>query len=274
LYGAKEFGCSAELRFPSSSRISGRRCTPRGPAGIATAWYHKYLDPGKAKIMLEARFRHRAKDSEVILELHAKVVSCLESIHWLWDRIPIKTVLSSHGESAACDLTGYLKDGVRGAISYSARFAGKMQDKAMYDDVLTLQVDEGIVPYRDFVFKAFEQIVSCFNPYRASIVHDLDLDLEDYEQIINLAQTSGKDIDGRDSVYRINPVNFFDNELCKRSFGLSANDVFNRLKGHVEYVAVQNGGALVIVTGDVVDRKELPSVHAHIEELIGISTAS
>jgi hypothetical protein len=222
--------------------------------------------------MIEARFRHRAGADETIADRHSSVISCLTTVSWLWERAPSELSIESEGESAACDLTPFLKVGMKGAISYSARYASGMTDKAMFDDVLTLEIDEQAVDYREFSTDVFGQVASCFSCYRASIIHDLDLDLDDYDQVVEISQSSGIDADGRDSVFRINPVNYFDEEMCQRAFRLGAGEVVDRLQDHVELVDCKSDGVLIVVTGDLVDRDNLKGVHDHVAGLLGIDS--
>jgi len=221
--------------------------------------------------MIEARFRHRA-GSETIQEFHAEVLPCLQTISWMWKTSEVDVELETDGESAACDLTLQLREGVQGAISYSARYPSGMKDKAMFDDVLTLQIDENVVDYGTFVIEVFEQAVKCFHAYRGAVVLDLDLDLDDYDEIVEQSQLSGKDIDGRDSVFRINPVNFFDRELCKRAFRRSADELATCLCGEVERVVTQHHGLLLVVTSDLVDRENLKSLHDHVASLLDLES--
>ena len=218
--------------------------------------------------MIEARFRYRANSSESAEERHELVVKKLSEIDWLWASNPVGVTLSSSGESASCSLSPFLKKGVRGGISYAARFIGGASDKAIFDDVLTLEIDESSIHYADFAGRIFERIVDAFNAYRASTILDLDLDLDDYEAIVEEAQESGKDVDGRDTVFRIHTVNFFDSELCSRAFGLEPEDVFSRLNGEIERVSVQGKGVLVIATTDLVDAENLIAINEHIMSLL------
>lgn len=218
--------------------------------------------------MIEARFRHRAKQDEIIKNRHAQVLNHLAEIAWLWKSDVADIALSTQGESAACDLTPFLRDGVTGALSYSARFKGRMQDTAMFDDILTLQLEETRLRYEEFCPRVFSQIVAAFNPYRAAIVQDLDLDLDDYEEIVELAQNQRIDADGRDSVFRINPVNFFDQQLCRRAFNLDVQHVIERLQGHVQNATLLDDGAFIVVTNELVDRPNLKALHDHVANLL------
>jgi hypothetical protein len=62
----------------------------------------------------------------------------------------------------------------------------------------------------------------------------------------------GADIDGRDGVYRMWLVSYFDDELCRRSFGLSAREVVHSAAPACEHAALWSGGALLVVTSELV----------------------
>lgn len=219
--------------------------------------------------MIEARFRHRAT-TDSAAHYHSEVAHCIGGLPWLWGENSVQLPFECDGESGACDLTPFLRKGLRGAISYSARFGSLAKDKAVFDDVLTIRIDELSIKYREFVNAVFEPLVFCFQAYRAAIVHDLDLDLDDYEQIVDRSRQTGQDVDGRDTVFRIHPVNFFDNELCKRAFGRSCDELAAALLGDVERVRATDSGLLLIVTSDFVDRQHLTPLHHHVMSHLGI----
>jgi hypothetical protein len=210
------------------------------------------------------------KQGESINDRHALVLNRLVKIAWLWKCDVVDIALSTHGESAACDLTSFMRDGVSGALSYSARFNYEMQDKAMFDDILTLQLEVSKLNYEDFCPKVFSQIITAFDPYRAAIVQDLDLDLDDFEEIVEMSQNLRIDVDGRDSVFRVNPVNFFDQQLCRRAFRLDVQHVIERLRGHVQEATVLIDGVLIVVTNEIVDRRNLKALHDHVANLLEI----
>ena len=99
-------------------------------------------------------------------------------------------------------------------------------------------------------------------------MQDLDLDLDDYDEIVAMAQSQEIDADGRDSVFRINPVNFFDQQLCRRAFQLDAQQVVSRLQEHVEEASFFEDGAFIVVTSGLVDRPNLKALHDHVASLL------
>src|SRR4029078_9596476 len=103
----------------------------------------------------------------------------------------------------------------------------------------------------------FAELVEIFRPYRAVIVTDVDLDLDDFEHISQEAQRTAKDIDGRDTVYRFHAVNYFDETLCRRAFGMSASTVVSKLENRIERAEEISVGALLVLAAVVVQREEL-----------------
>lgn len=221
--------------------------------------------------MIQARFRNRSVGGKNVSDRHLSTVRSLSEITWLWETSPPEIRLVSNGISASYSLNPYMRRSIKGAINYSPRYENGHHDKAIFDDFLTLEIDEDQIHYSQFSGLVFEQIVSAFAAYRATIVLDINLDINDYEAIVEASQETGKDIDGRDTVYRFNPVNYFDNQLCLRAFQLSAEEVVSRLDGEIERASIYNDGALIIATTDLVDRENLRSVHNHIAGILGVN---
>jgi hypothetical protein len=65
------------------------------------------------------------------------------------------------------------------------------------------------------------------------------------------------DVDGRDGVYRVGPVSFFDRQLCVRAFGLSPEAVVQALQEKAERVGLVADGVLIVLTTRLIDRREL-----------------
>jgi hypothetical protein len=161
------------------------------------------------------------------------------------------------GESAALDLTSCLKPGIAGAVTFASRLSAAVVDKALADDVLVLRLDVASVDLRLFSLQNFAELVEIFRPYRAVIVTDVDLDLDDFEHISQEAQRTAKDIDGRDTVYRFHAVNYFDETLCRRAFGMSASTVVSKLENRIERAEEISVGALLVLASGLVQRDEL-----------------
>ncbi len=154
------------------------------------------------------------------------------------------------GESAAADLSPCLANGIKGAVSYASRFPAAVADKAISDDVLTLQFDREQVDFEEFCRDVFPEIVKAFEPYRASVVTDLDQDLDDLEDIVKEAQRTGRDVDGRDTVFRMHSINYFDRAMCERAFGGSPEKLSNELCGLIPLAQTFQDGVLLVLSYD------------------------
>lgn len=214
-------------------------------------------------MQVEARFRRRAESGEVISELNSSLLKKLSKINGLWaESKSVEDVYfdAGSGESAASDFSPCLVDGINGAISYASRLSAAVVDKATSDDSIILKFDCDEIDFCQFCNDVFPQVVQAFSPYRAVVVTDLDQDLDDFEDIVQETQRTGKDVDGRDSVFRIYPVNYFDDTLCKRAFGISSSEVVEKLKISIERAEPIAEGALLVVSGEPVAGPELASM--------------
>lgn len=199
---------------------------------------------------IEARFRRRASLEEGIDDLNAGILSRLSKIDGFWisgHPIADAKLDSGTGESAGINISMCLQFGMKAAISYASRQLKSISDKAIYDDTLLVQIDTDTIGYKSFCRNIFPEIVKSLGAYRANIVTDLEQDFDDFEDIILEAQRTGKDVDGRDTVFRFYPANYFDDLLCDRAFGLSANEVVMRLVGSVALAENLQSGALIIL---------------------------
>lgn len=154
------------------------------------------------------------------------------------------------------------------SLAYVHRGADYLQDKALFDDrfVATLHVDgDG---YAEFVNAGLGHLLDAFRPYRAQLILDEDLALDDWDAAIAKSGDTGKDEDGRDGMIRLWPVVFLDDELCRRSLGMSPDMVVNRLTGKVERVERCFGGTLIVATSGLLDSDGVMATDRRIRELL------
>jgi hypothetical protein len=220
---------------------------------------------------IEARFRRRANILESVDDLNCEIISRLSKIDGLWGiekEIFDVQLNNGRGESAAIDISMCLQLGMRGAISYASRLSKSIFDKAIYDDTLFIQMNTDSIEYKSFSRKSFPEIIKAFGAYRASIVTDLDQDLDDFEDIIEEAQRTNKDVDGRDTVFRIYPVNYFDDLLCGRALELAANQVVEKLMGSIVLAENFQSGVLIIASDEPLVGTELVALNGKIRGLL------
>lgn len=222
---------------------------------------------------IKARFRRRASANESIATLNAALVSALSRLDGLVAdsatviRAPLDT---GSGESASVDLSPGLIAPISGAISYASRLPRAVVDRATSDDVLVLAFDSDAVDVVRFSSQVFPEIVKIFSPYRAAVVDDLDRELDDHELIVQESQRTGSDVDGRDTVWRFHPVNYFDNVLCLRAFGMNATEVVARLNDLSAVARVLGTGVLVVIGKK--ERTESVKLESEIRKRLGMTS--
>jgi hypothetical protein len=138
------------------------------------------------------------------------------------------------------------------------------RDISQSDDFLALRLNADKADYLEFCAKIFPRLIAIFRPYRAAIETDQEVAMADWEIVRTQRPETGKNIDGRDSVFRIWPANFFDDLLCRRSFGMSAEEVVRRAAPACERAELLNGGAFLLVTTDLVVGDALNDLNARV----------
>lgn len=226
---------------------------------------------------IRAMFRRRAIPKERVNDRHASVIArlgnALDGTPAAFD--PKRVYFESEDElSGASDLTPAFADTkFLGAISYCPRRAIDA-DHGMFDDVLTITVPRSRRLYSVFVKDLFIRIVDAFDAYRAGVSVDEDLELSDFDEIVELSERTGKDVDGRDGVFRIGPANAFDEELCMRAFRLRAEEVVRKVQPHVEIARLVKGKACFVVTSNLLERSEVLAIDQKFKLLLTTDAAS
>jgi len=100
------------------------------------------------------------------------------------------------------------------------------------------------------------------------LVHNWSITRSDWPQVVELCNSTGKDVNGRDGVYRINAVNYYDRELCQRAFNLSPEQIVERLDGKVESVSLLSDGVMLIYSSKLLERDELEKIDAKVKALL------
>lgn len=150
------------------------------------------------------------------------------------------------GESASTNLSPCLIPGMSGGVIFASRIPAVVSDRATSDDSLGLKIDLEKIDFLRFSSVVFPEIVRAFGCYRSAVITDVNLYLDDYEEIVEKSRSTALDVDGRDGVFRFNPVNYLDDTLCVRAFALSAAEVAARLRGHCKMVKELDEGVFFL----------------------------
>ena len=211
------------------------------------------------KVALE--LRHRADADEEIQTSIAAFESRLKNTPDPWNLdcdSPLRVPEIGDGLEAQVDLSGALRaPATSGYAAFVLRNSSYLRDDSEFDDRLILNYEISEDTYRDLVFLAFPRFVEAFRAYRGTIVLDEELALEDWDRIVLACQHGAGDIDGRSGVFRIGAVNFFDEELSRRAFGLQPSEMVLRLQEHTEHASLLSGGLFLVVTTSLLPRNQL-----------------
>jgi len=154
-------------------------------------------------------------------------------------------------------------------MQYIFRGDNYLKDKGHYDDALFIDLDITAIEYKYFLKEILPLYIKIYQPYRGVISLSEDLTLDDWDEIADLRESTGIDVDGRDTVYRINVVNYFDRQLCQRAFNLSPERIMERLDGKVESISLLNNGVLLIYSSKFLNRDAVEKIDSEIRPLLG-----
>lgn len=145
----------------------------------------------------------------------------------------------------------FLGKGIKGHVVYQYR--RYFRDEAAYDDWIDLTFNPSKIDYRALAYDFFPHYVEAFGGYMATISDD-EFIYMDFEERRRLK------MDARSSIYRIDPISYFSDSLCKRGFGLSAKQVMKRLTGKVEDVRLGCGGVFIVLTSAALPTLEMDNI--------------
>ena len=206
-------------------------------------------------MFIDVMLRRRASLDEAIPVLNSTILQQFVAVKDFWgsEKELSDAPLDFKGEGGVLDLRKALQPGLSGQAVYLPRFPGYLaEDTAQADDFLHIRVNTDKADYKRFCNVILPRVVAIFDPYRGAAETDEVVCLADYDASRQQWKETGRHINGRDSVYRIWPVNYFDDLLCQRSFGISADEVVRRVAPECERAELLNGGAFLIVTSELV----------------------
>ena len=268
--GVTRVGSSPIIRtslLPSSARPSGfQRC--RKPlsrvCGYAYcgcrfwAFGHQLQGTAIGRQILEVRHRASARDS--IAKRHERLLAAIAKLPpaWLGDlsRVTAAPEVQAGDFGAFVKLGPALGKGLRGEVSYPLRDKDYLRDIARHDDRLVIEFDSGQVDFVELTTIVFPALVEAFEAYRAAVKDDAQC-LVDWPRIAAQAKESGRDVDGRDSIFRIHAVNYFDRDLCRRALGLAPADLLQKLGGVFDRAELFHDGVLLVCSKAAPEADEL-----------------
>lgn len=204
----------------------------------------------------ELELRHRAAVNESIPERHDRFMRAMARYAPPWGlkglKIPPARDVMPGELSSVVRLRGMAPKGEWSYVKYPFRGENYLRDNAQFDDFTVITFDPAAAAdrLRELFDEVLPAYIEAFGSYKAT-VSDSQIRLADWKHVVELCNSTGKDVDGRDGVYRINPANYFDRELCRRAFGLAPESIVGVLQGKVERAALLGDGVLLVAASKI-----------------------
>jgi hypothetical protein len=251
--------------------------TPRSLLTLDQRYFLEDIAAGELWSMVDDGLRyglqlsHRAALEESIQARHSNLIDSLAALGPEWGIRPgsviADPVVRPRDLSAYVDIRGALPFAKKPTVVYQIRNASYCEDAAQYDDLLSAEFNPDELDFARLALEAFPAYVGAFQCYRAAIF-SWDMVFADQPGITEQRQSTSKDVDGRDGVYRIHPVNFFDRELCKRAFGRTPEQIKKALTGQVEHVEMLHDGVHIVINSSVLPDAELLKIDSNLRRLL------
>jgi hypothetical protein len=200
----------------------------------------------------ELELRHRPRIGQSIEEKHIEFLAAAQKLSLPFGPIRIEDCrLPSQEDNLTTTVVfdGQFGKGIKGFVTYQLRSEKYLEDRAQFDDIFIAEFRADKVNFRVLAFDVLPSLITAFGAYRAA-VRNVSLAIEDWPVVAETVEATGKDVDGRDGVYRINGVNFWDETLCERAFGRKPVEIVNRLSSLVPIAQIVDGGAYIVCVDD------------------------
>ncbi|WP_156948423.1 hypothetical protein [Marinobacterium jannaschii] len=216
-------------------------------------------------------FQHIPIISDGILERHRRFLNKQADISEPW-RLPTENSVSvsdiGKGELISITkLRKFLGKGISGEVSYCLRKDHYLINNSSRDDRLIYEFNPEKVDYKALVNDVFPELVRSFECYRAAI-YDEDAFLPHWRELKRVNREFGKDLNGRDGVFYINPVTYFSRSLCNLEFSISPDEIVSILDGKIEHVSLLLDGVLIRYSSEVLSETEYDAVDKYIRSLL------
>ena len=216
---------------------------------------------------LKIEFRRRALPSESINDSHYSFLEGVSELDSPWNLGKLETLADIGSDlTLSVSLNKALGRGLKGDLVYTYRGSEYIRDTAQYDDNIFIEFSPDKISL-ETIINILRVYVPAFNCYKV-VVHNWAIVRTDWPSIVERCEDSGKDVNGRDGVYRINAINYFDRELCQRAFNLSPEQIIERLDGKVESVSLLHDGVLLIYSSKYLERDKLEKIDSEIRPLL------
>jgi hypothetical protein len=193
--------------------------------------------------------RHRPILGQPIEDKHREFLSAAKLLPAPWGLVDVEQCVLPKNQAGNLGTTLVLNrffgKGVKGYVTYAARSAAYLADTGEYDDYLIAEFNPARFDFGVLVDQVFPALILAFRAYRGAVFND-ELALDDWGTIVETVNRTGIDVDGRGGVYRVNAMNFWDDDLCQRAFHKTSTEVVRLLGPLVPKAELLSGGAYVV----------------------------
>jgi len=229
---------------------------------------------------LRVMLRHRAAASESYLDNHRELLAGAHGLDSPWDLVGREKVPDiGSGLSTEVRLSRHLSIRGDAYILYEYRTEwvhDPNPDHSFHDDHMVIELTSKKINYGYVAREVFPCYARAFQSYYGTI-HDMDLEIADNPRLAAPERSPGQwrlkySNNLRELIIRINAVNYFDRELCRRSFGLTPEVMVERLSGKVEDARMLGDGILLVYTYKFLEVEELKKVDGEVRKMLGIKS--
>jgi hypothetical protein len=204
--------------------------------------------------------RSRPRPDEPVPAAHDRVMSELSTLPSPWGLVskPWPKAKEPGGEFVEPVL---LRGAFGKTIVLMATYCNRrvLKDEGSADDVFAFDFNAKKVDYPQLLDSALPRYIEITRAYRAQLMP--------YDYLLQEASNM-RPIDQRFGVYGICPVNYFDSELSRRAFGLSPQQLLERLQGKVAHERMLGDGAYIIATREIVDAEQARQLDGQVKPLL------
>jgi hypothetical protein len=222
-------------------------------------------------MFVDVVMRRRARLDEPIPTLNAKLVEQFIAVPGFWgEGRTAADAPFEQGEMGSLDLRKALRDGLAGQVVYAARFPKNLsRDVAKADDFMRVRLNTDKIDYATFCTETLRRLITAFRPYRGHMETDPKVRAADWEVVRQQSRQTDRNVNGRDSIFRIWPVCWFDEELSRRAFGIGVEEAVRRAAPECEHAEVVAGCTFLLVTSATVVGANLDVIDARIKSRLG-----
>jgi hypothetical protein len=228
-------------------------------------------------MFVDVMMRRRGRVDEPIPALNAALIEQFMAVPGFWGegKTAADAPLSEGEAGSSLDLRKSLRDGLSGQAIYIARFPGYMsKDVARADDTMRVRLNTDKIDHATFCTETLPRLITIFGSYRGYVETDAKVRAADWDVVRQQSRQTGRNIDGRDGIFRIWPVCWFDEELSRRTFAIGVEEAVRRAAPECERAEVVAGCAFLIVTSAIVTGANLDVINARIKSRLGAGTTA